>query len=543
LLGVGSVPSPASDFVTIFDSDPDDEGYHGCNAASFSWGAPSVSPTFPTHSYRLQRIIKNFSSAAGGINKTRFNASEQQHSSGHALQSAAASSSDLLANSSSNNEGGGSAKVAVLREARVSSSSKNSWVTLYSGVDMEYTDLTLDPDVSYSYRLQAWNSVGHSTWVSVDVPLRSKCVSKLHRSNNYYETSPWGGGGRGFTNADGSYNNVPFPSPVFSYITFFVNGIVTFFVNLYYGVSLTFTVLQLFFTSIALVTAVIRLRSGNTSTIGSKSIYFPSLWRGLNAFFVRTVGAELIPGSMISEFEGVNRTQHNNINNNIANGDGDNDDNNNTVDRKLLGTGLSHGSMKNLRGGIVFSDYMENRRAATPVREGHGGASSNDNSSGEESSRNSFERTPLKKFFSSKSLLKKTISMRGKNSLKSRSLSPNSAQKRTSAIHASSTNNKSSSSSSSSSKRGSTGSTGSETFYEECWSDISRCNWCEKKYKIGKRYRHQCARCLSTFCHKHGRTTHSNFTSCQVPGSCVCMQCLNLESLRNGEQQQQQQNN
>merc|ERR1719162_2442760 len=54
----------------------------------------------------------------------------------------------------------------------------------------------------------------------------------------------------------------------------------------------------------------------------------------------------------------------------------------------------------------------------------------------------------------------------------------------------------------------------------------SSCNTCRKKYKAFKRYKHHCSRCLATFCHKHGRTTHSNFTSCRVPGDCICNSCL-----------------
>ena len=55
--------------------------------------------------------------------------------------------------------------------------------------------------------------------------------------------------------------------------------------------------------------------------------------------------------------------------------------------------------------------------------------------------------------------------------------------------------------------------------------DGSLCIVCQKKFKIGKRYRHHCSRCMATFCHKHGKTTHTNFTSCGVPGSCLCNPC------------------
>lgn len=62
--------------------------------------------------------------------------------------------------------------------------------------------------------------------------------------------------------------------------------------------------------------------------------------------------------------------------------------------------------------------------------------------------------------------------------------------------------------------------------------DGSSCSECYKKFKIGKRYKHHCSRCMATFCHKHGRTTHSNFTSCRVPGDCICNSCLNVLSDR-----------
>jgi len=61
------------------------------------------------------------------------------------------------------------------------------------------------------------------------------------------------------------------------------------------------------------------------------------------------------------------------------------------------------------------------------------------------------------------------------------------------------------------------------------YDDPDICNTCRKRYKFGKRWRHHCARCLSTFCHKHGRTTHSNLTSCKVPGTCLCNKCLEME--------------
>jgi hypothetical protein len=67
--------------------------------------------------------------------------------------------------------------------------------------------------------------------------------------------------------------------------------------------------------------------------------------------------------------------------------------------------------------------------------------------------------------------------------------------------------------------------------HERCWDDYTRCNVCEKKFKYFVRHRHHCARCLSAFCHKHGKTTHSNLTSCRVPGTCVCDNCQLIEKV------------
>ena len=57
-------------------------------------------------------------------------------------------------------------------------------------------------------------------------------------------------------------------------------------------------------------------------------------------------------------------------------------------------------------------------------------------------------------------------------------------------------------------------------------NDMKYCSVCRKKYKFPKRFRHHCSRCTATFCHKHGKTTHSNLVACGVPGSCLCQPCL-----------------
>ena len=62
--------------------------------------------------------------------------------------------------------------------------------------------------------------------------------------------------------------------------------------------------------------------------------------------------------------------------------------------------------------------------------------------------------------------------------------------------------------------------------------DDNTCSECMKRFKFGKRYRHHCCRCMATFCHKCGKTTHNNFTSCKVPGDCICNSCLDELSSR-----------
>jgi len=56
--------------------------------------------------------------------------------------------------------------------------------------------------------------------------------------------------------------------------------------------------------------------------------------------------------------------------------------------------------------------------------------------------------------------------------------------------------------------------------------DHNVCNSCFKKCKFPKRCKHHCSKCGSTFCHKHGRITHSNIVTCKVPGDCICNKCL-----------------
>jgi len=58
---------------------------------------------------------------------------------------------------------------------------------------------------------------------------------------------------------------------------------------------------------------------------------------------------------------------------------------------------------------------------------------------------------------------------------------------------------------------------------------LIRCNSCNKKYRFPKRKRHHCAICYATFCHKCGKTTHTNLVSCKVPGNCICNRCLKPE--------------
>lgn len=65
----------------------------------------------------------------------------------------------------------------------------------------------------------------------------------------------------------------------------------------------------------------------------------------------------------------------------------------------------------------------------------------------------------------------------------------------------------------------------SRTLKQKPVDQNSKCSECDKQFRFG-RYKHHCCHCMAIFCHKHGRTTHSNFTSCRVPGDCICNSCL-----------------
>jgi len=52
----------------------------------------------------------------------------------------------------------------------------------------------------------------------------------------------------------------------------------------------------------------------------------------------------------------------------------------------------------------------------------------------------------------------------------------------------------------------------------------SQCNSCKKKFKWN-RCRRICSKCQMSFCHKHGKCTHTIGTPCPAAGNCICSKC------------------
>lgn len=62
-----------------------------------------------------------------------------------------------------------------------SASSRSDWRTVYVGGDNEFVDSGLQLGHNYMYRIQAWNSVGRSSWEILDISYdlkRQRCSSR-----------------------------------------------------------------------------------------------------------------------------------------------------------------------------------------------------------------------------------------------------------------------------------------------------------------------------------------------------------------------------
>ena len=378
----------------------------------------------------------------------------------------------------------------------------SDWKTVYVGGENEFVDSSLKMGHNYMYRIQAWNSVGRSGWETIDLTQilkKQRCSTKPHHSMMQSGTQ--------------SPRNVNFVDvdqwELLSIPKRLISGIIILF-------QLMFSFVRGFFAVIAMGTAIMRYRraSATSSASATTILPFPWFWTGINRLSVKITGNECIPRTMLGDKEALKRqeTLH---------------------DERVGATGL--------RG------YAQAKKKTSQCDDNEAETS---NSSGRRNAnRDSFDKRlefGRQKSNSTGNLL--SIAEVRSPFEGPRNFFTNTRQRRLRTLETVSSLSGGEVDSESVGKSNSQGSFESllnsksdHQTLSRCRSDIDdgfRCIECEKKFKFGKRWKHHCSRCMSTFCHKHGRTTHNNLTSCKVPGSCLCNPCLKLLKTRDHSSRQ-----
>jgi hypothetical protein len=369
----------------------------------------------------------------------------------------------------------------------------SDWKTVYIGGDNEFVDMGLEMGHNYKYRVQAWNSVGKSGWETIDLshalkkqrcstkPSQPKLVSVVREMQTHAEMeSNW------------EWASAPKRT---------VWGIVVFFQFIY-------QFLNFFFAMFAMLAGVMRYRRATATSTTSTSLSLPApwLWKGVNRISMKLVGKEIIPRSMLGDPEALRRQAQ-------------------LHDQRMGITGL-RGYDRSRKNSCVSEEDSETNgpdRVGRPLR--RRSLSANDLLSTTVNSAPPMEvliqgesKPPPRKF----GWLSAAPTNKQKECLSNVSeVSEASAESEESAI-CGLANSVVLKSSTSKQNRERPQRRTTLIIYGRV------CSECMKKFKVGRRYKHHCAQCMATFCHKHGRTTHSNFTSCKIPGDCICNSCLSM---------------
>ncbi|KAL7536337.1 hypothetical protein ACHAWF_005438 [Thalassiosira exigua] len=390
--------------------------------------------------------------------------------SGEAASAAAASSSHLTNN--------------------FDSSPNSDWKTVFVGSDDEFVDSKLDTGHNYMYRIQAWNSVGRSGWETLDLSraLKKQRCSSKPPGKTILATE------RGAPTTQGGMEDSFMSTP--KRVLWGVVAVVQF---VYHTTRI---VLALF----ALLAGIMRFRRATaTSSSAAKAVLpFPRFWKAINRASMKVLGSEPIPRTMLGDKEALIRQEQ-------------------LHDDRMMATGL-RGYARTAR---VASDIGPGKAELKGINRRGNFKKEKSHSTGDlHSSTVSFgppkeviiprsEQTPQRFPW-----MRPTPKRNGNDSFRGSNASTASSVSRSTAFPS---HTSTASKSAAKSDRPHYNVTRSLSIDEN-----NHCSECRKKFKIGRRYKHHCCRCMATFCHKHGRTTHSNFTSCRVPGDCICNSCLRV---------------
>ena len=350
--------------------------------------------------------------------------------------------------------------------------SYSEWKTVYVGGDDEFADSGLETGHNYMYRIQAWNSIGRSGWETIDL---SSALKKQRCSGNP-PSQPLLTLERGIKTSVDIEQHLEWMA-IPRKVTWGIIAVIQFIYHF----------LRFFFALTAMLAGLMRYRRATATSSASAiaTLPFPRFWKGINHLSMTLIGHECIPKTMLGDKDALMRQDQ-------------------LHDERIMATGL--------RG---YNRIRSKQFEVEKVR----------------SSDNLLDKQPsLKKVcFPSASDLTTTIITTSKEvSIPCEGSPP----KKFSWMRSTNKGNGASSFRSNASEVSDVSfvsDQGLNRNSSHC-DDDSRCNECQKKFKIGRRYKHHCARCMALFCHKDGRTTHSNFSSCKVPGDCMCNTCLKIVS-------------
>jgi hypothetical protein len=460
MLGIGSSPEMPQKLTYKLES---------CKAITVSWQR-STARVFPVHSYQLQRRSINLFGGGNSIG--------------------GAEPSKEVSASNANN---------------IFDSSFNSdWKTVYVGGETEFVDSGLETGHNYMYRIQAWNTVGRSSWDMVDLTnaLKRKRCSTIKPTPPQQVTER----GNPTSLSDDGFGEGWMSTP--KRIIWALIGFIQF---IYYSVRF---ILAFF----AMLAGIMRYRraTATSSSKASAALPFPRLWKAINRISKKWTGHELIPRTMVGDREALRLQEK-------------------LHDEQIMATGLrgyNRIAEKSMHGGAASLDNGFDRRSDFKKEKS--------NSTGTLFTSVSFQPptevivpTPEEK----KTFQKKLLTWKSQSPNKKDNGNSNGRKKSTSrSVSDSASASVAASVTSLTPTMKSMGSfplpnrsDHSRDLHRRMSNpddDSTRCSECGRKFKIGKRYKHHCSRCMATFCHKHGKTTHNNFTSCRVPGDCICNSCI-----------------
>ena len=556
MLGIGSVPSTPQNFRHTLES---------CSTVSLMW-TRSTAKGFPVHSYRVQRravplraasptpnVVEppdsnkglnggssnvaapstvQFCDAAIDASQTYFPvcgiSADVSFSEDYALACAGADSTTLEK----------SVTKIVTKPVSIATSApsrpkSSSWVIVYRGGDNEFVDTGLETGFTYVYRVQAWNSVGRSEWVTLDIARslkKQRCTTAdqaasmgsktfdgiLPRARSYHHDD-----------SDG-WNILQTIYLIFDFVSTFIRAV---------------------FALAAVGAAIMRFKRANamSSTSASMDPVFPWLWRGMNMVTLKIFGVEVVPKSMLGDkkTKQVSERAYDREVKSVGlvgyKGPSSRDEERSPItsrpyrrvmfaQRKSASTGTlmanlekinENGLLQNrghdLRNGSTAQRAIDNNEAAPSTFTPAGSATS------------SKSRTTLKRAFFSRS------KSAGSDDTSTGESSEDDARMTTRSLPAHITTSRRSLMSNMSigtiDEDDGTVRTNDSSSRVLMVDDYNRCNACHKRYKFPHRFRHHCARCLSTFCHKHGKTSHSNLVACKVPSDCICNVCLEVDAI------------